>query len=112
MEILLIIVLGGVLVWWGYTHMNKDRTDGSHPLDSVSKQPEAPYKVETPAPTPEPAPQPVAASNPLDVNNDGKVNLEDVKEAVKKTKTRAKKAVAEVKEEVKKTTGRKPRSKA
>lgn len=106
MEILLVFALGAVLVWWGYSHMNKDRADGSHPLDSVSK-PEAPYKVETP----EPAPQP-AAANPLDVNNDGKVNLEDAKEAVKKTRARAKKVVAEVKQEVKKKTGRKPSSKA
>ena len=107
MEVLLIIALGAGIVWLGYRHFNKDRSDGSHPLDSVTKQPEAPYKVE--APQPEPA---VVASNPLDINNDGKVNIEDAKEAVKRTRTRAKKVVAEVKEEVKKKAGRKPKSNA
>jgi hypothetical protein len=96
--ILFIIVLVG-LGYLGYKFLNKESSDGKHPLDSVTP---APYKVEPPAATPEVAPestpiQPVI-SNVLDVNKDGKVNLEDAKEAVTKTKEKAKKVAAKVKE--------------
>ena len=112
MEILLVIALGAVAFWWGYTQLNKTKSDGSHPLDSVTKAPEAPYKVEAPQVEASPAPTPAPAVNPLDINNDGKVNLEDAKEVVKRGRAKAKAKVQEVKAEVKKRTGRKPKSKA
>ena len=116
MEILLVIALGAVVVWWGYTQFNKTKPNGSHPLDSVTKQPEAPYKIEAPVVETQPAPvveaAPAPATNPLDVNNDGKVNLEDAKEVVKRGRAKAKAKVQEVKAEVKKRTGRKPSKKA
>jgi hypothetical protein len=96
--ILFLIVIAG-MGYLGYRLLNKESPDGKHPLDSVTP---APYKIEPPAATPEVAPestpiQPVI-SNVLDVNKDGKVNLEDAKEAVKETKEKAKKVAAKVKE--------------
>jgi hypothetical protein len=101
MELIIgILVLGGI-GYVAYTWFNKEKADGSHPLDSATQ---APYKVETPV-------VPVL-TQVLDVNNDGKVNLEDAKEAVKKAKTSAKKAAGTAKETVKKATsrGRKPKA--
>lgn len=115
MEIILVVALAGALVWWGYTQLNRKETKGRHPLDAVTNK-EAPYKIETPVvdnKTGEPVVNPQItdavtraqpawhtapeegsklADNPLDVNKDGKVNLEDVKEAVKKARGRVKKA--------------------
>jgi len=45
-----------------------------------------------------------------DVNKDGKVDAEDAKVVVQKAKTGAKKAATKAKETVKKTAGRKPRA--
>lgn len=103
MEILIIIAVLAVFVWWFF-------------LKEPTVETKAPYKVETPVPAQDVAPQPLAvdgagtvtpawhtapaegsalAENVLDVNHDGKVNLEDVKEIVKKTrKPRAPKAEA------------------
>lgn len=105
MEIILLVALGGLAVWWFF--IRKD----SKPASSSAS---APYKVESPPTTidtfqpvekPAEAPawhtappegtKPLPMPNPLDVNNDGKVNLDDVKEVVKKAKTRVKK-VADV----------------
>lgn len=127
MEIIIGLILVAGIAWILYTHYSNK---------SSSEQSEAPYKVETPvnpqitdAVTQQPAwhtappegTKPVSIENPLDVNHDGKVNFDDVKEAVKKTKARAKKAVdvdgdgkvtkADAKAAVKKATkGRKPKS--
>lgn len=101
MELIIgILVLGGI-GYVAYTWFNKEKADGGHPLDAATQ---APYKVETPV-------VPVL-TQVLDVNNDGKVNLEDAKEAVKKAKTGAKKAAGTAKETVKKATsrGRKPKA--
>jgi hypothetical protein len=101
MELLIAILVIGGIGYVAYTWFNKEKADGSHPLDAATP---APYKVETPV-----AP---VLTQALDVNKDGKVNLEDAKEAVKKTRTGVKKAAGAAKETVKKATsrGRKPKA--
>lgn len=125
MEIIIAIIALAVIVYVGYRVLNQEKADGSHPLDAAIQ---APYKVEPPkwedtsdiaiAQRTTKADgighesvliQPVI-SNVLDVNSDGKVNLEDVKEAVKKTKKKAKEVTDEVVEKVKKPRGRKPKA--
>lgn len=94
MELLVVLLIAALIVWWFIFRKTKE---------TVETQSEAPYKVETPT-TPaaetQPGPRldPVAIAldlepvvltrrtNALDVNNDGKVNLEDVKEVVKKAR--------------------------
>lgn len=105
MEILLIVIVGAGIIYFGYKMLDKPKADGSHPLDAAT----APYKVEPTLTTTkvdgighESIPVQPTISNVLDVNKDGKVDIEDVKEAVKKTKTKAKKVAAEVSETVKK----------
>ncbi len=94
MELLVVLLIAALIVWWFIFR---------RPKETVETQPEAPYKVETPT-TPAvetqtgPRLDPVAIAldlepvvltrrtTALDVNNDGKVNLEDVKEVVKKAR--------------------------
>lgn len=116
MEILFFIAIGAIVVYLGYRALNRESPDGRHPLDAVTEKSSAPYKVEPPivdnktgepvtvqaeqppswhtAPAENTKPLTVEAvvTQALDVNNDGKVNFEDVKEAVKKTRGRVKKA--------------------
>ena len=92
MEILLIIAVLALAIWWFFMRETTKVESNS-----------APYKVETPptvntqitdAVTQQPgwhtAPpadvKPVELTDALDVNQDGKVNLEDVKEVVKKVR--------------------------
>lgn len=107
MEIIVAVAVLAVAGYFAYKHLNKENSDGSHPLDSVTGgKPEAwpfptsrpkegddaekaPYKIEPPV-------MPIL-TEALDVNKDGKVDLADAKEAVKKTKEKAKKATAKVK---------------
>lgn len=113
MEIIIAIVALAVIVYVGYKVLNKENSDGSHPLDAATQ---APYKVETPLTTKadgighESIPVMPTLTNALDINGDGKVNLEDAKEAVKKTKKKAKEVKEEVVEKVKKARGRKPKA--
>lgn len=113
MEIIIAIAALAVIVYIGYIVLNKENADGSHPLDTATQ---APYKVETPVTTKadgighESVPIQPVISNALDVNGDGKVNLEDAKEAVKKTKKKVKEVTDEVIEKVKKPRGRKPKA--
>lgn len=105
MEIILIIVAGAVILYFGYKILDKSKEDGSHPLDAATK---APYKIEPNLTTKvdgighESIPIQPTISNVLDVNKDGKVDVQDVKEVVKKTKAKAKKVTAAVTEKVKK----------
>jgi hypothetical protein len=62
MEIIIgVVILGGVL-YLAYNHLNKEKADGTHPLDSVAKpveekQPAEVYEpVKVVEPTPAPAP--------------------------------------------------------
>jgi hypothetical protein len=113
MEIIIAVVAAGIVAYVAYKHLNKEKADGSHPLDSVTGgKPEAwpfptsrpkegdadkaPYKIEPPVKE-ELSVMPIL-TEALDVNKDGKVDLADAKEAVKKTKEKAKKATAKVKE--------------
>lgn len=109
MEILALIILAGVFVWWGYKQLNREDQTGRHPLDSITPKEQAPYKVETPIVnnktgdivSPQitdsvtqsnpawhtaPAAGSKLAENSLDINHDGKVDLKDVVEAVKKVR--------------------------
>lgn len=114
MEIIVALVALAVIVYVGYRILNQEKADGSHPLDAATQ---APYKVETPTTTKvdgiahESIPVQPVISNVLDLNGDGKVNLEDAKEAVKKTAKKAKAVKEKVVDEVKKAKGRKPKAK-
>ena len=110
MEIIIAIVALTVIVYVGYKVLSKENTDGSHPLDAATK---APYKIETTKPDGighESIAVIPTLTNALDVNGDGKVNLEDAKEAVKKTNKKVKEVKEEVVEKVKKARGRKPKA--
>lgn len=107
MEIIIAIVALAIIVYVGYKVLNAEKADGSHPLDAATQ---APYKLEPQQPTTkadgighESIPVQPTISNLLDVNGDGKVNVEDAKEAVKKTVKKAKAVVA-----AKKPVGKKP----
>jgi len=114
MEIIIAIVALAIIVYVGYKVLNADKTDGGHPLDAATQ---APYKLEPKLSTTktdgighESIPVQPTISNVLDVNGDGKVNLEDAKEAVKKTKKKAKEVTDEVMEKVKTPRGRKSKA--
>lgn len=113
MELIIGIIILGVIVYVGYSVLNKEDPSGKHPLDSATP---APYKIESPTTTKidgighESVPIQPNISNVLDLNKDGKVDFEDVKEAVKKTKKKAKEVTDEVVEKVKKPRGRKPKA--
>lgn len=114
MEIIIAIVVLAALVYVGYQILNKEKPDGSHPLDAAIQ---APYKIEPSLTTTKidgighesTFIQPTI-SNVLDVNKDGRVDFDDVKEAVKKTKKQVKEVTDEVVEKVKKPRGRKSKA--
>lgn len=108
MEIIIIVALA-VIVYVGYKVLNTDKTDSAHPSDAATQ---APYKVEITHTTKVDGigHESVPAKSVLDVNGDGKVNLEDAKAAVKKTKKQVKEVVEVVTETVKKPKGRKPKA--
>jgi len=54
MEIVIAVVVIGLIVYWGYTHFNKEKADGSHFLDTLTKPVEV-APVAQPVSTPEPA---------------------------------------------------------
>lgn len=86
MEILLVLLIGGGVLFYLYRKMMQDGN-----MDSTAS---APHGVPTVPPMPEPQSAPVveAAKQALDVNKDGKVDLADAKAVVKKTRARVKKA--------------------
>ena len=122
MELIVVLVIAAIIVWWFVLRKTKEVTETT---------PEAPYKVEpeTPRSGIDPVaialdlePMVISKPNTLDVNKDGKVDLKDAAEVVKKTRTRVKKAadvdgdgrvtVKDAKAAVKKVTkARKTRSK-
>lgn len=104
MELIVVLVISALVIWW-FVLRSSQKTSDTHP--------EAPYKVEPETTSPsEPVVEnkvetridPVAIAldlepvvinrrtHVLDVNKDGKVDLTDAKDAVKKTRTRVKKA--------------------
>lgn len=86
MEILLVLLIGGGILFYLYKRM---MTDGN-----MNARDAAPHGVPTVPPMPEPQPVPVveAVQQAMDVNKDGKVDVADVKAVVKKTRARVKKA--------------------
>lgn len=104
MEILVIVIAVGAILYVGYKTLNKTKQDGSHPLDGPTQ---VPYKLEPNTTTKvdgighESIPVQPTISNVLDVNKDGKVDIEDAKEAVKKTKKKVKEVAAKATEKVK-----------
>jgi hypothetical protein len=102
MELLIgLLIIAGV-GYYTYRNLNK-KIEENH-----ANEPVAPYKVE-PTTTKvdgighESVPVMPTISNVLDVNKDGKVNLEDAKEAVKKTTKKAKEVKEKVVEKVAKS---------
>jgi hypothetical protein len=105
MEMIIMIALLAGMGYVAYRVLNKENSDGRHPLDGATK---APYKLEPTITTKvdgighESVPVQPTISNVLDVNKDGKVDIEDAKEAVKKTTKKVKTVAATVSEKVKK----------
>lgn len=116
MEVLIIFGIFAVLAYIVYTKLNKEDENGRHPLDAVTiakveetavktvaevkaaeaKVEQAVTNVVTEVKEAE-AKVEQAVVSVLDVNKDGKVNVDDVKEVVTKTKAAAKKAVKKTK---------------
>ncbi len=98
MEIIIILAVLLVALWWFFLRTpdttSTTRVEEAPKNDTPAVQPETTTAQSTAAPAwhTAPAEGTPLADNVLDVNKDGKVNLEDVKEAVKKTRTRVKKA--------------------
>jgi len=87
MEILLVLLIGGGILYFLYRKMSQPDN-----MDSLNANHLATPTV-PPMPEPQPAPTVVAeVKRELDVNHDGKVDLADVKEVAKKTRARVKKA--------------------
>jgi len=103
MEIIILVIFAGAVLWW-FSSQDKKSDSGSHPLDG----PTAPYKVE---PTLTTKADGIGHESVLDVNKDGKVDMKDAVEAVKKTKAKAKTVANEVVTEVK-TVAKKTAAKA
>jgi hypothetical protein len=51
MELAITIIIIGLIGYWAYTNFNKQKPDGSHPLDQFTK----PVEAAPPAPVAEPA---------------------------------------------------------
>jgi len=88
MEILLVVLLGAGILYYLYKKMNQP--DNMNSLNETTGTPTIPPV--TPMPEPQPVPVVETVKAALDVNNDGKVDLADVKEVAKKTRARVKKA--------------------
>jgi hypothetical protein len=105
MEIIIAVLLLAGVVYVGYRVLSKESDNGKHPLDGPTK---APYKLEPAVTTKidgighESVPVQQTISNVLDVNKDGKVDIKDAKEVVKKATKKVKKVAKEVTEKVKK----------
>jgi len=98
MEIIILVIFAGAVLWWFSTQDKKSGSD----------TPVAPYKVE---PTLTTKVDGIGHESVLDVNKDGKVDMKDAVEAVKKTKAKTKKVAEEVTAEVK-TVAKKTAAKA
>lgn len=93
MEIILIALVIGLAGWYFFLRSKQEEKPVETPMIN---QKTGDVVETTTAPAWHTAPpegtKPITVENPLDVNHDGKVDLADVKEAVKKTRTRIKKA--------------------
>ena len=70
MEIIIGVIIFGGIAYFAYLILNKEKADGTHPLDSITKpveekQPAEVYEpVKVVEPTPAPAPAPKARKAP------------------------------------------------
>ncbi len=132
MEILVIILIGAGIAYWMYrnVYISKPETKSEDKGIVAVGEPPATVAVDGAGSVSWHTAPPEGsklAENTLDVNHDGKVDLQDVKEAVKKVRSRVKKtadvngdgkvtkadakaAVKKVAATAKKTTGRKPKA--
>lgn len=94
MEVLVIVAIIGILAYLLYSKLNRENADGRHPLDAVTIAKVEETTVKTVA---EVKAAEAKVESVLDVNKDGEVNIDDVKEVVKKTKASVKKAASAVK---------------
>ena len=94
MEIFLGLAALVAILYYGYLRffVKPDITDLKEPAVVADKpvEPAAPVVEVTPEPVAEKAPEPVTVATVLDINKDGKVDLEDAKEAVAQTVARVK----------------------
>ena len=65
MEIIIGVIIFSGIAYFAYLILNKEKADGTHPLDSITKQPAEVYEpVKVVEPTPAPAPAPKARKAP------------------------------------------------
>ncbi len=89
MDIILLLIVVSVVFLGAIFYFNKSEPTKS---SNTSDQPIQDSNTEVPTTTQQPV-ETVAPSISLDVNNDGKVNIKDAVEVVKKTRTRVKKVL-------------------
>jgi len=98
MELVIAVALGGIAIWLAYRALNKENANGRHPLDALTKKVDSSTTVvnnktgEPVVDLPATASAESKVTEVLDVNKDGKVDLKDAVEVVKKTRARVKKA--------------------
>ena len=87
MEIFLGLAAIVAILYYGYLRFFKpDATD----LKETAVVADTPVAEKAPEPVEEKAPEPVTVATVLDINKDGKVDLEDAKEAVAQTVAKVK----------------------
>jgi len=87
MEIFLGLAALVAILYYGYLRFFKpDATD----LKETAVVADTPVAEKAPEPVAEKAPEPVTVATVLDINKDGKVDLEDAKEAVAQTVAKVK----------------------
>jgi hypothetical protein len=87
MEIFLGLAAIVAILYYGYLRFFKpDATD----LKETAVVADTPVAEKAPEPVAEKAPEPVTVATVLDINKDGKVDLEDAKEAVAQTVAKVK----------------------
>jgi hypothetical protein len=93
MELIIVLAIAAGIIWWFFFRKPVvDVVNTEPPKVETPEQPRQENKIDPVALALDLEPMVIRTRNTLDVNQDGKVNLEDVKEVVKKTRTRAKKA--------------------
>jgi hypothetical protein len=93
MELIIVLAFAAGIIWWFFFRKPAvDVVNTEQPKVETPEQPRQENKLDPVALALDLEPMVIRTRNTLDVNQDGKVNLEDVKEVVKKTRTRAKKA--------------------
>jgi hypothetical protein len=87
MEIFLGLAAIVAILYYGYVRFFKT---GTTDLKETAVVADTPVAEKAPEPVEEKAPEPVTVATVLDINKDGKVDLEDAKEAVAQTVAKVK----------------------